>query len=426
MNLAGIGTQEELELVIKEYCEGKRDDSTNESILNVITWQMKRQQGLIFFYRSISTDWVEEELAYQPQTDEEGELWVKQLCAAYNVRPACVIDVINDAQFSPMQVKHLMRGLPEILPPFPENSRIVLSTLTYEESVRAVEKAPDLFHQPPQRTQRRIINDFHKDPSRVKNAVISMFEYPPLWEFLIQCLSTKELHWLINHSSLMKILRKEIKDITLWKSFIHFVIKDDSAKKEAIERAYCQGRDYWKLLVNPNDVHHGPMVYDKGYHGGDVEQGYMLSMKAGLLWVLYCSTQDLSPENEFMMYKKLHQIVLSHTKSHSKHLFRGEFEKKLRVTVPAQRIVEAPDRVCRSFTAETIGVTSHPRLNKVLKMFRSNPNNMPRYVHLHFSYKTAPTETQLTSIFAMTQQELRRCHKPEQRLLQIARKHQIL
>lgn len=426
MNLAGIGTQEKLEKIIDEYCQEKQVDPSGENIVDVITWQMMRQQELIFSHRSMTTNRVSELLAQIPQDDEEGQLWIEQVSAAYDVRPMCVIEAISKAQLSPLQVKLFMRELPEVLYPFPEESRSVLTTLTYQESLHAIEKAPDLFLLFPSSIQRRIVNDFHKNHSLVRNAMISMFEYPPLWEILIPHLSSREVYWLVEHSTLMKILKKEITDIAQWKSFVDFITRDDPTKKEAIQKGYCLGRNYWKLLVAQQDTAHGHMVYDKGYHGGDVEPGYLRSMKAGLLWVLYCSTQNLSPESEFLMYKTLHDIVLSHTKSPTKHLFRSEYEKKVGVKVPACGIIESPGRVYRAFRAEAIGVTIHPCLCKILAVQRRNPNNVPRYVELQFSYKTAPSETQLVSLFALTQQELRRDLQSGQRLLQIARKHQIL
>lgn len=64
----------------------------------------------------------------------------------------------------------------------------------------------------------------------------------------------------------------------------------------------------WRLYVDRDHQHHGPMVYDRGLHGRDAEPGFMESMASAHA----LASRELGSPLDRALLQRLHEAVLAH------------------------------------------------------------------------------------------------------------------
>lgn len=81
-------------------------------------------------------------------------------------------------------------------------------------------------------------------------------------------------------------------------------------KAEAQKVFWALGDDFWKQIIDGRYQKHGPMVFDQGLHGKDVEPGFFGSLKSGCEF----TSEHLGERPTVTFYKELHAKLCAHFK----------------------------------------------------------------------------------------------------------------
>jgi hypothetical protein len=142
----------------------------------------------------------------------------------------------------------------------------------------------------------------------------SVLSNPLSWNLLLTEGDENEKFVQVSFSNVIRriVVELDTDNRNTFNLFMAQMIKGDSSLRQKIERLLELGACSWMMFIDPKHHQYGPYVYDKGYHGGLVEPGYLEGMYAGLIWCAIRLSRLESPDEEFTSYQMLNRIVYRH------------------------------------------------------------------------------------------------------------------